>query len=112
MIINDVSTGQQFMPSVTVDSGIIHASWFDTRNSSSTSQYDIYATYSKDGGAHFGTNARVTSGLVNAGNSSFIGDYAGIAAGPVSSVYYAHPVWTSGGFNNGQLQTAALTTPP
>ncbi|MBI3665708.1 MAG: hypothetical protein HY236_05685 [Acidobacteria bacterium] len=112
VIINNASTGQQFMPSVTVDSqGYIHASWFDTRNSSATSQYDIYATYSGNGGASFAPNARVTSGLVNAGSASFIGDYAGIAAAPVSSVRYAHPVWTSGGFNNGQLQTAALTAP-
>jgi hypothetical protein len=38
---------------------------------------------------------------------SFIGDYAGIAA----AGGFAHPVWTSGGFNNGLLQTATLTLP-
>ena len=99
------------MPALTVDSaGNIHTSWFDTRNSSSTSQYDIYGTYSKDGGANFTPNARVTFPSINAGTSSFIGDYAGIAAGLVSAVPKAHPVWTNGGFNNGQLQTATLTT--
>jgi hypothetical protein len=47
---------------------------------------------------------RVTSSTVDAGTASFIGDYAGIAAGGGS----AHPVWTSGGFNGGTLQTATL----
>jgi hypothetical protein len=107
--INDVSTGQHFMPAVVVDaSGVIHASWFDTRNSpTTTSKYDIYATFSKDHGGSFAPNARVTSALVNAGNTSFIGDYSGNAA----SGGFAHPVWTSGGGNNGRLETAKLTTP-
>ena len=108
-VINDKSVGQQFMSAVTVDStGVIHVSWFDTRNSSgTTSLYDIYATYSKNKGDTFAVNARVTGSLVNAGRASFIGDYAGIAA----SGRYAHPVWTSGGFNNGILQTAVLQLP-
>ncbi|HEY3323649.1 MAG TPA: sialidase family protein [Planctomycetota bacterium] len=104
--INDVSTGQQFMPAVTVDgSGAIHASWFDTRNSpKSTSIYDIYATRSTDNGATFAANSRLTPSSINAGNSSFIGDYAGIGAGGG----FAHPVWTNGGVNGGRLQTATL----
>ena len=107
--INNVSTGQQFFPAVAIDGlGVIHASWFDTRNSpKSTAKYDIYATFSKNHGASFAPNARVTSALINAGTASFIGDYSGNAA----SGGFAHPVWTSGGFNNGQLETANLTTP-
>jgi hypothetical protein len=106
VVINDRSTGQQFMPALTVDStGVIHASWFDTRNSPSTaSRYDIYATRSLDSGTTFSPNARITPTTVNAGTASFIGDYAGIAA----AGGFAHPVWTNGGFNNGRLQTAAL----
>ena len=109
VVINDKSTGQQFFPALTVDSsGWLHASWFDTRNSpTSTAKYDIYATYSKTGGASFAPNARVTATSVNAGTASFIGDYAGIAAGGND----AHPVWTSGGFNNGRLQTATIQLP-
>lgn len=97
------------MPAVTVDSGdVIHASWFDTRNSSgSTALYDMFATYSRDAGSTFAINARVTAAQVDAGTSSFIGDYAGIAA----AANTAHPVWTSGGVNNGRLQTATLTLP-
>lgn len=109
VVINDVSAGQQFMPAVTVDaSGIVHASWFDTRNNSkNTTYYDIYATYTANNGTSFAPNARVTSASIYCDKTSFIGDYAGIAAaGGV-----AHPVWTSGGFNGGRLQTAVLTLP-
>ena len=117
VVINDNSAGQQFFPAVTVDSaGNLHVSWFDTRNSKSgSSQYDIYATYSKNSGSSFATNARVTAMLINAGKASFIGDYAGIAAGLATSATRttttADPVWTNGGFNNGSLQTAALMLP-
>jgi hypothetical protein len=109
VIINDESAGQQFFPAVAVDgSGVIHVSWFDTRNSPlDTSLYDIYATYSKDNGDTFSPNARVTANTVDAGTAKFIGDYMGIAA----ANGFAHPVWTSGGFNNGLLQTATLTLP-
>jgi hypothetical protein len=107
--VNDSSSGQRLMPAVTADNaGNIHASWFDTRNSgSSTASYDIYATYSADGGAAFGHNARVTPQQVYAGSASFIGDYAGIAGVDGAAL----PVWTSGGFNNGFLQSAVLTMP-
>jgi hypothetical protein len=116
--INDNSKGQQFFPAIATDSqGFVHVSWFDTRNAKGSSQYDIYATYSTNNGSSFATNARVTPSLINAGRSSFIGDYAGIAAGTAPSTTgtgtttFAHPVWTNGGFNNGTLQTATLTLP-
>ncbi len=117
VVINDHSAGQQFFPAAAVDSnGNLHVSWFDTRNSKSgSSQYDIYATYSKNSGSSFATNARVTAALINAAKASFIGDYAGIAAAAdtsgITTTTIAHPVWTNGGFNNGTLQTAALTLP-
>ncbi len=106
LVINDKSTGQQFMPALTVDSsGTIHAMWFDTRRSiRRTSEYDIFATRSSDGGATFTHNFRVTDQSQDAGTATFIGDYAGIAAGGG----FAHPVWTSGGFNNGSLETSTL----
>jgi hypothetical protein len=85
----------------------LHVSWFDTRNSAVVSMYDIYATYSSNLGATFAPNARVTPALIKAG--SFIGDYAGIVAEPTGGT--AHPVWTSGGLNNGKLQTSTLTIP-
>ncbi len=117
VVINDRSNGQQFFPAIGADSqGGVHVSWFDTRNSKrDTSKYDIYATYSTNSGSSFASNARVTPALINAAKATFIGDYAGIAAALVVSgtgtTRVAHPVWTNGGFNNGTLQTAALTVP-
>lgn len=105
---NDSQLGQRLFPAAAVDNnGTLHVAWFDTRNSPVVSKYDIYATYSTDLGATFAPNARVTPALITAGK--FIGDYAGILAEPTSGV--AHPVWTSGGLNNGKLQTTTLTVP-
>ena len=104
--VNDSTLGQRIFPSAAVDNnGTLHMSWFDTRNASGTAMYDIYATYSKDQGATFAPNARVTPALISAG--TFIGDYAGMVAEPTGGI--AHPVWTSGGSNAGMLQTATLT---
>lgn len=105
---NDSQSGQRLFPAAAVDNnGALHVSWFDTRNSPIVSMYDIYATYSQDLGVSFAPNARVTPALIRAG--SFIGDYAGIVAEPNNGV--AHPMWTSGGLNNGKLQTTTLTIP-
>ncbi len=128
VVINDVSAGDRFFPSVAVDSnGVIHTSWFDTRNSPSNPEfYDVYATYTKDGST-FAANAKVTPTIIDSGTGSifgqFIGDYAGIAAAVNGSISEAHPVWTNGGFGDfpfppglgfaapGQLQTSKLTVP-
>jgi len=107
--INDSPAGQRFFPAVAADSaGNLHASWFDTRNSpSDVSLYDVYATFSRNDGASFANNARITAASANAGTTTFIGDYAGIAA----AGGFAHTVWTNGGGNNGRLQTSALQLP-
>ncbi len=104
----NTSVGQHFMPALAVDgSGAIHASWFDTRNSASNPEFvDVYATYSSNAGGTFFPNNRVTPSSIDTGTvKTFIGDYTGNAAANC----YAHPVWTSGGYNNGHLQTAKLT---
>src|SRR5216683_962896 len=94
VVINDTFTGQHFFSALTVDeTGVVHASWFDGRNSpTDSSHYDVYASYSLDDGATFSPNARVTSGLLDAGGAQIIGDYTGIAA----AGGFAHPVWVSG----------------
>lgn len=109
MAINDANAGHQFFPAIATDSsGRIHCSWFDTRLASfSTSFFNVYATLSVDGGSTFAMNSRVTPTSIYCDGTSFIGDYSGIAAGGG----YAHPVWTSGGFYNGCLRTAALKAP-
>ena len=113
---NDVTTGQRLMPAVAADTnGVVHMSWFDTRNSgSSTGTLDIYATFTTNNGLSFAPNARVTSIQINAGGAGFIGDYSGIAAQPNGRTGLAHPVWTSGGVGgttNGSMQTATLSVP-
>jgi hypothetical protein len=115
VVINDTFTGQHFFSALTVDeTGVVHASWFDGRNSpTDSSHYDVYASYSLNDGATFSPNARVTSGLLDAGGAQVIGDYTGIAA----AGGFAHPVWVSGGVHfppmagNGVLQTATLKIP-
>lgn len=104
--LNDSSTGQRLMPSIATDeAGGIHVSWFDTRLAvNTTASYDIFATRSIDSGGTFSPNARVTAATISAGSASFIGDYGGTAARAGS----AYPVWTDGGFNNGQLQLVRL----
>ena len=112
LVINDVLHGEQFMPGLAIDaSGVIHASWFDTRNAegSAAFKYDIFATFSKDNGATFAPNARVTPAPIVLGHfPTFIGDYSGNAA----AGGFAHPVWNNGGFSTrSHLQTASLTLP-
>ncbi len=124
-ILNDDPTGNHFFPAVAVDpSGTIHASWYDTRNSPSNPDYlDIYAAFLTYDGTSFtlSPNARVTSSSMDAsigdifGDTSFIGDYTGIAAS-AASVATSHPVWTNasgllGMLVSGSLQTATLTLP-
>jgi len=111
--VNDSKVGQRCMPAVTVDTtGVAHLSWFDSRNGFSADTLDIFATFTKNNGATFAPNARLTSGLINATDAQFIGDYSGIAASPSGLTRYAHPVWTNGGLSaNGQLSTATLTLP-
>jgi hypothetical protein len=112
---NDSTKGQRLMPAVAADTnGVVHISWFDTRNSTSTGLLDIYATYTKTNGTTFAPNAKANAVTINAGGAGFIGDYSGIAAGPNGTSGLAHPVWTSagvGGSTNGQMQTATLTVP-
>jgi hypothetical protein len=107
--INDSAAGQRFFPAVAADSaGNLHVSWFDTRNSpADASMYDVFATFSRNDGLTFANNARVTAASANAGTTTFIGDYSGLAA----AGGFAHPVWTNGGGNNGKLQTSALQLP-
>ena len=124
-ILNDNLAGDHFFPAIAVDqSGVIHTSWFDTRNNPSNPDYlDIYAAFlmydSVANSFTLSPNVRVTASTMDAsisdlfGDTGFIGDYAGIAATPPGT---AHPVWTNasgllGSLVSGSLQTATLTLP-
>jgi hypothetical protein len=126
-IVNDNLAGDHFFPAIAVDqSGVIHTSWFDSRNNPSNPDYlDIYAAFlTYDSGTNSFTlspNARVTPSAMDAslsdlfGDTGFIGDYVGIAA-TAATPATAHPVWTNasgilGSLVSGSLQTATLTLP-
>jgi hypothetical protein len=124
--ISENANQEAFFPAIAVASdGVIHTSWFDTRNSPTSptnpDYLDVYASYlNYDPTSNAFTvsqNARVTPTTNNAsypalpgwGDTSFIGDYIGIAAAGGT----AHPVWTNvtgilGEPLSGSLQTRAL----
>ena len=111
--LNDVSTSQRLMPSITADDqNNIHVTWFDTRNGANAQTYDIYATRGslKTGSLVWGaSNARVTSSSMTT-SGGFIGDYAGIASSSLDDGGvlwgFAVPVWSGSGST--QILKAAL----
>jgi hypothetical protein len=117
--INATTTGQEFFPAIAADSnGVVHTSWFDTRNSpTNTSNFDVYAAFNS--GFGFSPLARVTPTTIQTGLASFIGDYSGIAAVYAGSATLAHPVWNNFSETcglvtckvSGTMQTATLTAP-
>jgi hypothetical protein len=105
--INDASDGQRVFPAVAVDNlGIVHVSWYDSRNASSdpySSQLDVYATFALSVHKPFHANARVTPSTIDFDSRTFIGDYTGTAA----RWGIARPAWT-----NGYLQSSLLLASP
>jgi hypothetical protein len=111
--INDDGYATQFFPMIAVrkSDGSIHIAWGDKRLDPSGVGYDIYYTYSRDGGETFAKNIRVTDITVNPmyGLPFFIGDYFGIAVS-ADNVYI---VWTDSrrgslAFVPGAYRNAAL----
>jgi hypothetical protein len=99
------------MIAVRKSDGSIHIAWGDKRLDPSGVGYDIYYTYSRDGGETFAKNIRVTDITVNPmyGLPFFIGDYFGIAVS-ADNVYI---VWTDSrrgslAFVPGAYRNAAL----
>ncbi|HWQ17816.1 MAG TPA: hypothetical protein VNL13_08315 [Sulfolobales archaeon] len=91
---DDAGYAAQFFPMIAVrgSDGSIHIAWGDKRLDPSGIGYDIYYTYSRDGGRTFAKNMRVTDITINPllGISFFIGDYFGMAV-TSDNVYI---VWT------------------
>lgn len=94
--ISDVDYGQRVFPAIAIDNlGIVHVSWYDSRNVASdpySSQLDIYATYANSENGPFHVNTRITPSTIDFSGWYFIGDYTGLAA----SSGIAHPAWTNG----------------
>jgi hypothetical protein len=107
VVINDSTAGQRQYVAAAVDAnGTIHTVWMDTRNSPTVAMYDVYGTYSKNKGASWAVNTRITPALMN-GNTNFLGDFFGLTVEPATGV--AHAVWSNSGLANGFLQTTTLT---
>ncbi len=99
--VNDVSTGQQFLPTVAASGGIVSIAWYDSRLNSGTTitALDVFYTQSTDGGLTFSSNSRITSSSFDPNlvirtdapniNEPFLGDYIHIAASPTA----VHPIW-------------------
>jgi hypothetical protein len=110
---DDTGYATQFFPMISVrrSDGSIHIAWGDKRLDPGGIGYDIYYTYSKDGGSTFAKNIRVTDITVNPmyGLPFFIGDYFGMAVSD-NNVYI---VWTDSrrgslAFVPGAYRNAAL----
>src|SRR3989449_4916016 len=92
--VNDVTTGDQRMPDLAIDSaGTVHAAWIDDR----TGNHNIFYLNSTNGGQTWSTNLRVTDEETS---SSLVrpGDYFAIEAGPENQAYV---VWTDGRTSDG-----------
>jgi len=92
--VNDVTTGDQRMPDLAIDSaGTVHAAWIDDR----TGNHNIFYSNSTNGGQTWSTNLRVTDEETS---SSLVrpGDYFAIEAGPENQAYV---VWTDGRTSDG-----------
>ena len=92
---DDVGTSSQFNPKISLDSttGAIAVAWYDARNDAGNHRRGdtngipnddimIYATSSRDGGATFRRNQRLSKGASNdndAGSGVDYGDYSGFA---------------------------------
>jgi hypothetical protein len=92
---SDKEAGQFFAAIGVNPNGVIDVVWYDQRNDPAHHTFDLYYTYSLDGGDTWAPNARVTE-VASAPEPShhqngmvFIGDYIDID----SSIDYAHPVW-------------------
>ncbi|HEY8776696.1 MAG TPA: sialidase family protein [Gaiellaceae bacterium] len=117
---DDNTTNSQYDPSIALDqsSGDVALSWYDTRNDLGTGgsgdtdgipndDFQIWATYSTNGGATFAPNFRVSQGTSNAidANSFFdVGDYTHAAF--VSGTFW--PAWSDNSNSTGDNPNGAL----
>ena len=87
--VNDVATGDQWMPSLVVDPrGTVHAAWLDGRTGAWNAEY----ANSTDGGLTWSANVRVSTAGTSLGFAR-PGDYLALAADANGTAYVA---WTDG----------------
>jgi len=92
--VNDVTTGDQRMPDLAIDSaGTVHAAWIDDR----TGNHNIFYANSTNGGQTWSTNLKVTD-EESSSSLDRPGDYFAIEAGPQNQAYV---LWTDGRTSDG-----------
>src|SRR6185503_4600940 len=92
---DDTGTASQFFSWLDVDqsSGNVAVSWYDARNDAAgNDDVQYFAAFSKDGGATWSDNLKVSDGTSNAAaaGSFNLGDYTGLTF----EDGYIHMVWT------------------
>ena len=97
----DTQTHDQFFPWLSVNpSGVVGVSWLDRRNDPNNLSYEAFAALSRDGGASFGKNVKLSqqpsNPLDDGFGGRFIGDYTG-NAWRGNKVFYATYTDTSTG---------------
>jgi hypothetical protein len=82
--VNDDPVGNgrdQFFPWMAVDDkGNVHLMWHDRREDAADNLYHVFVATSRDGGATFDRNIKVTDVASRSSLSGFLGDYAAIDA--------------------------------
>lgn len=65
IVLNDSATGDKLMPALASNpyNGHVKVFWYDRRNDPNNVSIDVYGATSTNGGASFGSNARITNGL-------------------------------------------------
>jgi hypothetical protein len=100
--VNDVTSGQQFFPSIAVAGGVVSVVWYDSRlgqlSNGTITGLNVFYAESTDSGLSFSGSMRVTTVSFNPnlveradfGNTNpFMGDYIQVAAGPG----IVHAIW-------------------
>ncbi len=104
---------EQFQPQVAVaPGGVISISFFDTRLDPKHKLIDVYLAQSRDRGATFLKNARITTqswdptvdAPIDGSGSQFIGDYQGLAVDNL----FVHPFWNDTRSGAQEIFTAAV----
>ena len=117
---DDATTNSQYDPAIALDqsTGNVAVSWYDTRNDLGTGgsgdtdgvpndDFQIWASYSTDGGVTFAANFQVSAGTSNAidADSFFdVGDYTHAAF--VSGTFW--PAWSDNSNSTGDNPDGAL----
>jgi hypothetical protein len=104
----------QFMPAISVGpDGTLDATWYDRRDDPANHLFDLYYTYSVDGGRTFAPNLRVSDTSIDEQYSHhqngavFIGDYNDLA----SSDGHAHPIWIDTRDHQADVYVAKVARP-